>query len=99
MGWTHHHQMAEGLTNKYAFGIDLIGVVQNAGLLDRTAGYLIGGIGAMRICNAKVVGVTFGTGLAIAASTIAASAGTVTLTDGSFISGDLTYTSTWGPAA
>jgi hypothetical protein len=44
----------------------------------------------MRICNPKLVGLTFGAGLAIAASTISASA--TTLTDGDF-SGTITVSS------
>jgi hypothetical protein len=43
----------------------------------------------MRICNSKIVGLAFGVGLAIAASTIAASAATVSLTDGTF--GNITF--------
>ena len=38
----------------------------------------------MRVCNPKIIGLTFGAGLAFAASTISASA--TTLTDGNFAS-------------
>ena len=48
----------------------------------------------MRIINPKSLRVTFAAGLAIAASTIAASATTV-LTDGNFTSGTVTVTSSF----
>jgi hypothetical protein len=50
----------------------------------------------MRIRNSKIAGLAFGVGLAIAASTIAASAGTVVLSDGTF-SNVTTPQPHWGP--